>query len=55
MLMMNENTLFVGLIIFLLAFLLVIIIYHVSVEVDMAEKCIETITSSTRICNGGHT
>ena len=53
--MMNENTLHIGLIIFLLAFLLAIIIYMTSVEVDMAEKCREHLDASTKICNGGLT
>ena len=51
--MMNENTLFYGLLFFLLAMLLVIIIYMASIDANMVEKCIEPNTSSTKICNGG--
>ena len=53
MLMMNEKTLFFGLLIFLLTMLLVIIIYMASIEVVMVEKCVERIDASTKICNGG--
>jgi len=52
MMMMNEHTLHIGLIIFLLTMLLVIIIYMTNAEVNMVEKCIEPLTSSTKICNG---
>ena len=51
--MMSEHTLHIGLIIFMLTMLLVIIIYMVSAEVDMVEKCREPMTSSTKICNSG--
>ena len=51
--MMNEQTLFFGLIVFIFAMLLVIIIYMAGIEVIMVEKCIEPLTSSTKICNGG--
>ena len=51
--MMNEQTLFFGLIIFLLTMLLVIIIYMAGIEVIMVEKCVERIDASTKICNGG--
>ena len=51
--MMNEQTLFFGLIIFIFAMLLVIIIYMASIEVVMVEKCVEHYNASTKICNGG--
>jgi len=51
--MMNEQTLFFGLIVFIFAMLLVIIIYMAGIEVIMVEKCIEPNTSSTKICNRG--
>lgn len=51
--MMNEHTLHIGLIIFLLTMLLVIIIYMAGIDVNMVEKCIEPNTSSTKICNRG--
>ena len=51
--MMNEHTLHIGLIILMLTMLLVIIIYMTGAEVDMVEKCIEFVSSSTKICNGG--
>ena len=50
--MMNEQTLFFGLLIFLLTMLLVIIIYMAGIDANMVEKCIEPNTSSTKICNG---
>jgi len=53
--MMNENTLLYGLLFFLLAMLLVIIIYMASAEVNMVERCTEHLNSSTKICNGGLT
>ena len=51
--MMNEHTLHIGLIILMLMMLLVIIIYMTGTEVDMAEKCKEPLSASTKICNGG--
>jgi hypothetical protein len=51
--MMTEHTLHIGLIILMLAMFLVILLYMVSGEVDMAEHCKEPLTSSTKICNGG--
>ena len=51
--MMNEKTLFFGLLIFLLTMLLVIIIYMAGIDANMVEKCIEPNTSSTKICNRG--
>jgi len=51
--MMNEHTLHIGLIILMLTMLLVIIIYMIGAEVDMAEMCKEPVSSSTKICNGG--
>jgi len=51
--MMNEQTLFFGLLIFLLTMLLVIIIYMAGIDANMVEKCIEPNTSSTKICNRG--
>jgi hypothetical protein len=53
--MMNENTLLYGLLFFLLAMLLVIIIYMASAEVNMVEQCREHYNASTKICNGGLT
>ena len=49
---MNEHTLHIGLIILILAMFLVILLYMVSAEADMVEKCRESFTSSTKICNG---
>ena len=51
--MMNEHTLHIGLIILMATMLLVIIIYMTGAEVDMVEKCRESVSSSTKICNGG--
>ena len=53
--MMNENTLHIGLIILMATMFLVILLYMVSGWVDMAEYCKESLTSSTKICNGGYT
>ena len=50
---MNEHTLHIGLIILILAMFLVILLYMMSGEVDMVEKCRESVSSSTKICNGG--
>jgi len=52
---MNEHTLHIGLIVLILTMLLVIIIYMASAEVNMVEMCKESITSSTKICNGALT
>jgi len=52
---MNDHTLHIGLIVLMLTMLLVIIIYMAGAEVDMAEICIERMTSSTKICNGALT
>jgi hypothetical protein len=51
--MMTEHTLHIGLIILMLAMFLVILLYMVSGDVDMIEKCREPVSSSTKICNGG--
>ena len=51
--MMNEQTLFFGLIVFIFAMLLVIIIYMASIDAVMVEKCVEHHNASTKICNGG--
>ena len=50
--MMSEHTLHIGLIILILTMFLVILLYMVSAEADMVEKCREPLTSSTKICNG---
>jgi hypothetical protein len=52
--MTSEHTLHIGLIILMLTMLLVIIIYMVGGEVDMAEHCKEHHNASTKICNGGY-
>ena len=51
--MMNDNTLFIGLIVLIFAMLLAIIIYMISPEQYMPEVCREHIDASTKICNGG--
>jgi len=51
--MTSEHTIHVGLIILITMMLLVIIIYMIGAEVNMAEICKEPATSSTKICNGG--
>jgi len=50
---MNENTLYIGLIISMLTILLGIIIYMIAPEQYMPEVCREHIDASTKICNGG--
>ena len=50
--MMNDHTLFYGLAFLICMFILAILIYMVSPEAYMVEKCIEPNTSSTKICNG---
>ena len=52
---MNEHTLHIGLIVLMLTMFLVILLYMVSAEVDMVEKCKESFTASTKICNRGLT
>jgi hypothetical protein len=51
--MMNDNTLFIGLIVLIFAMLLAIIIYMIAPEQYMPEVCREHIDASTKICNGG--
>ena len=50
--MTSEHIIHIGLIILMVTMLLVIIIYMTGAEVDMVEKCRESVSSSTKICNG---
>jgi len=49
---MNKYTIHIGLIILILVIFLVILLYMVSAETNMVEKCREPLTASTKICNG---
>jgi hypothetical protein len=51
--MMNDDTLFIGLIVLIFAMLLAIIIYMIAPEQYMTEVCREHLDASTKICNRG--